>query len=141
MKPTRRIDSIENGIVIDHIQTGNGMKIYELLKLNDLDCTIVLIRNARSDRYGKKDIIKIEGDISLDLDLLGYVDHNVTVSYIKNGELIEKKKLTLPKRIVNVIKCKNPRCICSIEEGIDHVFELTEQNSYRCIYCDNKSKA
>ena len=80
MKPTRRIDSIENGIVIDHIQTGNGMKIYELLKLNDLDCTIVLIRNARSDRFGKKDIIKIEGDISLDLDLLGYVDHNVTVS-------------------------------------------------------------
>ena len=97
MKTTRRIDSIENGIVIDHIQVGNGMKIYNLLKLDAAECTVVLIRNARSERYGRKDVIKIEGDIQLNLDLLGYVDHHVTVCFIKGGEIVEKKKLTLPK--------------------------------------------
>ncbi len=141
MKTTRRIDSIENGIVIDHIQVGNGMKIYNLLKLDAAECTVVLIRNARSERYGRKDVIKIEGDIQLNLDLLGYVDHHVTVCFIKGGEIVEKKKLTLPKRLTNVIRCKNPRCICTIEEGIDHVFELTAHNTYRCIYCENQSKA
>ncbi len=138
---TRRIDSIENGIVIDHIQVGNGMKIYNLLNLDAAECTVVLIRNARSERYGTKDVIKIEGNINLNLDLLGYVDHNITVCFIENGEIIEKKKLTLPARLTNVIKCKNPRCICTIEEGIDHVFELKANNTYRCIYCENKSKA
>ena len=96
MKTTRSIDSMENGIVIDHIGAGKGMKIYDLLHLDDLDCTVVLIRNARSGRYGRKDIIKIEGDIRLDLDLLGYVDHNITVSFIQEGKVVEKKKLTHP---------------------------------------------
>ena len=140
MKTTRSIDSMENGIVIDHIGAGKGMKIYDLLHLEDLDCTVVLIRNARSGRYGRKDIIKIEGDIRLDLDLLGYGDHNITVSFIQEGKVVEKKKLTLPKRLVNVIRCRNPRCICTVEEGIDHVFELTAHNTYRCIYCESKSK-
>ena len=140
MKTTRSIDSMENGIVIDHIGAGKGMKIYDLLHLDDLDCTVVLIRNARSGRYGRKDTIKIEGDIRLDLDLLGYVDHNITVSFIQEGKVVEKKKLTLPKRLVNVIRCRNPRCICTVEEGIDHVFELTAHNTYRCIYCESKSK-
>ena len=140
MKTTRSIDSMENGIVIDHIGAGKGMKIYDLLHLDDLDCTVVLIRNARSGRYGRKDIIKIEGDIRLDLDLFGYVDHNITVSFIQEGKVVEKKKLTLPKRLVNVIRCRNPRCICTVEEGIDHVFELTAHNTYRCIYCESKSK-
>ena len=140
MKTTRSIDSMENGIVIDHIGAGKGMKIYDLLHLDDLDCTVVLIRNARSGRYGRKDVIKIEGDIRLDLDLLGYVDHNITVSFIQEGKVVEKKKLTLPKRLVNVIRCRNPRCICTIEEGIDHVFELTAHNTYRCIYCESKIK-
>ena len=135
------IDSIKNGIVIDHIQVGNGMKIYNLLKLDAAECTVVLTRNARSERYGRKDVIKIEGDIQINLDLLGYVDHHVTVCFIKGGEIVEKKKLTLPKRLTNVIRCKNPRCICTIEEGIDHVFELTAHNTYRCIYCENQSKA
>lgn len=141
MKATRSIDSIENGIIIDHIQVGNGMKIYDLLNLDALDCPVVLIRNARSTQFGRKDMIKIEGKIDLDLDLLGYVDHHVTVCVIKNGEIVEKQKLTLPKRLTNVIRCKNPRCICTIEEGIDHVFELTPNKTYRCIYCENTAKA
>ena len=141
MKATRSIDSIENGIIIDHIQVGNGMKIYDLLNLDALDCPVVLIRNARSTQFGRKDMIKIEGKIDLDLDLLGYVDHPVTVCVIKNGEIVEKQKLTLPKRLTNVIRCKNPRCICTIEEGIDHVFELTPNKTYRCIYCENPAKA
>ena len=141
MKATRSIDSIENGIIIDHIQVGNGMKIYDLLNLDALDCPVVLIRNARSTQFGRKDMNKIEGKIDLDLDLLGYVDHHVTVCVIKNGEIVEKQKLTLPKRLTNVIRCKNPRCICTIEEGIDHVFELTPNKTYRCIYCENTAKA
>ena len=141
MKATRSIDSIENGIIIDHIQVGNGMKIYDLLNRDALDCPVVLIRNARSTQFGRKDMIKIEGKIDLDLDLLGYVDHHVTVCVIKNGEIVEKQKLTLPKRLTNVIRCKNPRCICTIEEGIDHVFELTPNKTYRCIYCENTAKA
>ncbi len=141
MKATRSIDSIENGIIIDHIQVGNGMKIYDLLNLDALDCPVVLIRNARSTQFGRKDMIKIEGKIDLDLDLLGYVDHHVTVCVIKNGEIVEKQKLTLPKRLTNVIRCKNPRCICTIEEGIDHVFKLTPNKTYRCIYCENTAKA
>ena len=141
MKATRSIDSIENGIIIDHIQVGNGMKIYDLLNLDALDCPVVLIRNARSTQFGRKDMIKIEGKIDLDLDLLGYVDHHVTVCVIKNGEIVEKQKLTLPKRLTNVIRCKNPRCICTIEEGIDHVFKLTPNKTYRCFYCENTAKA
>lgn len=140
MNTTFSIDSMENGIVIDHIGAGKGIRIYNLLHLDELDCPVVLVRNARSIRYGRKDIIKIAGDIQLDLDLLGYVDHNITVCTIKEGKVIEKKKLTLPKRLVNVIRCRNPRCICTIEEGIDHVFELTNHNTYRCIYCESKSK-
>ena len=142
MKNMRSIDSIENGIIIDHIQVGNGMKIYNLLHLDALDCSVILIRNARSTSYGKKDLIKIDGKmIDLDLNLLGYVDHRVTVSIVKDGMVVEKQKLTLPKRLTNVIHCKNPRCICTIEEGIDHVFELTKNKTYRCIYCENPAKS
>ena len=140
MNTTRSIDSIVNGTVIDHIGAGKGMKIYSLLHLDGLECPVVLIRNARSGRYGKKDIIKIEGEISLDLDLLGYVDHNITVCTIRDGKVVEKKKLPLPKKLTNVIRCRNPRCICTVEEGIDHVFTLTEHNTYRCIYCESRGK-
>ena len=143
MKATRSIDSIENGIIIDHIQVGNGMKIYDLLNLDALDCPVVLIRNARSTQFGRKDMIKIEGKIDLDLDLLGYVDHHVTVCVIKNGEIAEKQKLTLPKRLTNVIRCKNPRCITSIEQELDQIFILTDKEHavYRCKYCEEKFRS
>ena len=135
------IDSIQNGIVIDHIQAGKGMRIYELLELDKLDCCVALIKNARSSKMGKKDIIKIEGGLDLvDLDVLGFIDHNITVNIIKDGKIVEKKRLSLPKKITNVIKCKNPRCITSIEQELEHVFVLTdsEKEVYRCKYCEEK---
>ena len=135
------IDSIQNGIVIDHIQAGKGMRIYELLELDKLDCCVALIKNARSNKMGKKDIIKVECPIEdLDLDILGFIDHNITVNIIKDEKIVEKRILKLPKQITNVIKCKNPRCITSIEQGLDHVFVLTdpEKEVYRCKYCEEK---
>ena len=134
------IDSLENGIVIDHIAAGSGMQIYKLLHLDQLDCCVAVIQNAKSTKYGRKDIIKIDGIIDLDLDILGYVDHNVTVDVIQNGRIAEKKKLVLPKRLKNVIRCKNPRCITSAEPGIDQIFRLCgeDNRSYRCIYCEQK---
>ena len=105
------IDSIQNGIVIDHIQAGKGMRIYELLELDKLDCCVALIKNARSSKLGKKDIIKIEGDLAINFDVLGFIDNNITVCTIKNGELVKKENIVLPRRIKNVVKCKNPRCI------------------------------
>ena len=136
------IDSLENGIVIDHLAAGSGMQSYKLLHLDQLDCCGAGIQNAKSTKYGRKDIIKIDGIIDLDLDILGYVDHNVTVDVIQNGRIAEKKKLVLPKRLKNVIRCKNPRCITSAEPGIDQIFRLCgeDNRSYRCIYCEQKYK-
>ena len=135
------IDSIQNGIVIDHITAGKGMMIYNQLELDQLDCGVALIKNARSTKYGRKDIIKIEGEIDPDLEILGYLDPNITVCFIRNGRIVEKKMLTLPKKLKNVIRCKNPRCICSVEEGITHVFELSPNGKYRCRYCEQEFHA
>lgn len=134
------IDSLQKGIVIDHIRAGSGMRIYELLELDKLDCCVAVIKNARSTKYGRKDIIKIEDAIELNLDILGFIDHNITVNVISNGKIVEKKKLKLPKQVVNVIRCKNPRCITSIEQELDQVFVLTdpEKEVYRCKYCEEK---
>ncbi|HCP15844.1 MAG TPA: aspartate carbamoyltransferase regulatory subunit [Peptococcaceae bacterium] len=134
------IDSLERGIVIDHIKAGYAMKIYYLLKLDQLDCCVAVIKNARSSKYGKKDIIKIEDMVDLDLEVLGFIDPNITIDIIDNGKIVEKKQLVLPQKLTNVIKCKNPRCITSIEEEIDHVFKLSDQNDhrYRCVYCEQE---
>lgn len=135
-----KIDSLEKGIVIDHITAGNGMKLYKLLNLDKLDCCVAVIKNAKSEKYSKKDIIKIDGITCVDLDILGFVDNNVTVCYIENGELIRKERPSLPSKLTNVIKCKNPRCISNAEEDIDHIFYLSdsETHKYRCIYCEQE---
>lgn len=132
------IDSLQNGIVIDHIKAGASMAIYDLLKLGKLDCCVAIIKNARSAKYGKKDIIKIDGELEIDLDMLGFLDPNITVGIIRDGKLVEKRKLVLPKELRNVIKCRNPRCITSVEEGIDHIFLLGENQRYRCAYCEQE---
>lgn len=136
------IDSIKNGFVIDHIEAGKGMEIYELLHLNELDCQVAIITNAKSKKSGKKDIIKIDRDIDIDLETLGFIDPNITVNVVKNDKIIEKRHLTLPDKIVNVAKCKNPRCITSVENGLDQIFILTdkEKNVYRCKYCEMSLK-
>ena len=135
------IDSITNGIVIDHITAGRSMKLYNLLGIDSLDCSVAIIKNAISSKMGKKDIIKIDADIPVDLDLIGYVDPTVTVNIIKDGKLVEKKVIDVPETLKNVIKCKNPRCITSTEQDIEHIFKLTdkEKRVYRCIYCDTKA--
>ena len=135
------IDSIRNGLVIDHISAGKGMKIYELLGLGELDCSIAIIKNAGSRKMGKKDIIKIDADLSVDLDILGYVDPGITINVIKEGVLVEKKTVDLPETLTNVLKCKNPRFITSTEQELKHVFKLTdrEKRIYRCIYCETKA--
>lgn len=135
------VGAITEGFVLDHIKAGNSMRIYHDLKLDKLDCTVAIIKNAKSNKMGKKDIIKVECPIEmLDLDILGFIDHNITVNIIKDESIVEKKILKLPDQVVNVIKCKNPRCITSIEQGLDHVFVLTdsEKESYRCKYCEEK---
>ena len=135
------VGRIEEGFVLDHIKAGKSMTIYHDLKLDKLDCCVAIIKNARSNKMGKKDIIKVECSIDmLDLDILGFIDHNITVSVIKNGEITEKKDLHLPKQVVNVIRCKNPRCITSIEQELDQVFILAdkEKEIYRCKYCEEK---
>ena len=136
------IDSIKNGIVIDHITAGKGMELYRLLKLDQLDCSVALIKNAVSQKMGKKDIIKIDTDFRVDMDILGYVDPGVTVAIIRDGETAEKLHLTLPERLTNVIRCKNPRCISSTEQELPHVFRLTDPKTrtYRCLYCETKAK-
>ena len=136
-----KIDPIKNGIVIDHIEAGKGMGVYNFLNLSELNCTVALIKNVPSKKTGKKDIIKIDASISLDLDVLGYVAPEATVNYIENGKLIEKCKVALPETVRNVIKCKNPRCITSVEQGIDQVFKLADKENrvYRCIYCESKA--
>ena len=137
------IDSIKNGIVIDHIPAGRGMKLYELLGLAKLDCPVAIIKNANSSAMGRKDIIKIDADIAVDLDIIGYVAPNVTINIIRDGKLVEKKSIELPKILKNVIKCKNPRCITSTEQELEHVFRLedAEERIYRCAYCDTKASA
>ncbi len=132
------IDSIKNGVVIDHITAGSGMKLYELLGLDELDVSVALIKNVVSNKMGKKDIIKIDADINVNLDVIGYVDPDVTVNIIKDGVLAEKKTIDMPQRLTNVIKCMNPRCITSCEQELDHIFRLAdkEHKIYRCVYCE-----
>ena len=136
------IDSIKNGIVIDHITAGLGMTVYNLLKLDELDCAVAIIKNANSRKMGKKDIIKIDADISLNMDILGYVDPGITVDIIKDSKLIEKKSIGLPEKLTGVIKCKNPRCITTTEQELPHIFKLTDKAKrvYRCIYCEAKAE-
>ena len=136
------IDSLETGIVIDHIQAGTSMRVYDLLKLEKLDCCVAVIKNARSSKLGRKDIIKIEGEVQVDVDVLGFLDPNITLNYIRDGHIVRKQTLKLPLYVKNVIKCRNPRCITTIEEGIDQVFKLCdpEKRRYRCIYCEQEYK-
>ena len=134
------ISGIENGYVIDHIKAGKSLIIYDLLNLDEYDGQVAIIKNARSKKQGLKDMIKIEGRMDIDLDFLGFLDDNITINVIRNGNIIEKKYLTLPKKIVGLAKCKNPRCITSVEQGLKHEFILThpENRVYRCRYCEEK---
>ncbi len=135
------VGKIEEGFVLDHIEAGMGMKIYHNLNLDKLDCCVAIIKNAKSEKMGKKDILKVECPISmLDLDILGFIDHNITVNVIQAGEIVDKPKLFLPSKIVNVISCKNPRCITSIEQELTQVFLLTDEKKeiYRCKYCEER---
>ena len=135
------VGALREGYVLDHIKAGKAMTIYHDLHLDKKDCTVAIIMNARSNKLGKKDIIKVECPIDeLDLDIVGFIDHNITVNIIKDEEIVEKRELKLPKQIINVIKCKNPRCITSIEQGLDQVFFLAdpEKEVYRCKYCEEK---
>lgn len=136
------VDSIRNGFVIDHITAGQGMKLYELLGLDSLDISVAIMKNVQSKKMGKKDIIKIDALLDLNLDLIGYSDPNATVNVIKDGKLVEKKMLELPQKLVNVLKCKNPRCISQTEQELDHIFKLTDKacKTYRCIYCETKGE-
>ncbi len=137
------ISGIHEGFVLDHIQAGMSMRIYHDLKLDQLDCTVAIIKNAKSNKMGKKDIIKVECPINaLDLDILGFIDHRITVNVIKDDKIVEKKALHLPKEVHNVISCKNPRCITSIEQELEQIFVLTDEEHkvYRCKYCETKFK-
>ncbi len=136
------IDSIQNGIVIDHISAGKGMKLYELLNLDELECSVAIIKNVNSKKMGKKDIIKIDADIPVNIDVIGYIDPDATVNIIKNGVLAEKMNIQMPAMLTNVIKCKNPRCITTTEQELDHVFKLTDKENkvYRCVYCETKEE-
>lgn len=136
-----KIDSIQNGVVIDHITAGCGMRLYELLDLASLNCSVALIKNVSSKKQGHKDIIKIDADIPVNLDVIGYVDPGATVNIIRGGVLVEKRTIDMPERLVNVIKCKNPRCITSCEQELEHVFKLTDKENkvYRCLYCETKA--
>lgn len=130
------IDSISNGIVIDHIKAGKSMEIYHYLKLDELDCSVAIIKNVKSTKMGRKDIIKVDAAIDIDLDILGYIDPDITVNIISNGLLAEKFHIKPPQQIVNIKKCKNPRCVTSAEPGIDHIF-VRRSGVYRCLYCDS----
>lgn len=136
------VDEIKNGIVLDHITAGKGMKLYSLLGLDTLECSVALIKNAPSRKMGKKDIIKIDADIEVNTEIIGYVDPDTTVNIIKNGKNVEKKTIDLPESLTNVIKCKNPRCISATEQELDHVFKLAdkENRTYRCLYCETRAK-
>ena len=135
------VGALREGYVLDHIKAGKAMTIYHDLKLDKLDCTVAIIKNARSNKMGRKDIIKIEGGLdTVDLKVLGYIDHTITVNIIKNDKIVEKRALKLPKKITNVIQCKNPRCITSIEQELPHIFYLADEKAevYRCQYCEEK---
>lgn len=138
------VGKIEEGFVLDHIEAGKAMTIYHDLKLDKLDCTVAIIKNAKSNILGKKDIIKVECPVNqINMDLVGFIDHNITVNVIENGEIVEKKRLKLPKKVVNMISCKNPRCITSVERGLDQIFVLTDEEKeiYRCAYCEEQYHA
>ena len=134
------IDSIVNGVVIDHITAGRAMRLYQLLGLDEVDCSVAILKNVVSHKLGRKDIIKIDAEMPLDLDVIGYVDPQATVNIIKDGALVEKRIIGKPLRLTNVIRCKNPRCITSVEQELPHVFCLTdaENGVYRCLYCETK---
>ena len=137
------VGKIEEGFVLDHIKAGKSLSLYEHLGLDKLDCTVAIIKNARSNKMGKKDILKVECDIdTLDLDVLGFIDHNITVNIIKGEQIVEKRELHLPQKIKNIIHCRNPRCITSIEQELDQIFLLTDEKTetYRCKYCEEKYK-
>ena len=133
------IDSIKNGIVIDHITAGKAMQLYNMLGLDRLDCCVAVIQNVTSRKMGKKDIIKVDSSIPINLDLIGFVSPNATVNIIRNGERIDKKHIDLPQRLVNIIYCKNPRCITTTEQEIEHIFVRSEKGEYRCLYCEAKA--
>ena len=137
-----KIDSIKNGIVIDHIRAKRGMEIYEALNLKNLDCSVAIITNAKSKKMGKKDIIKIDKDIEVNVDMIGFIEPNATINIVKNDKLVDKHSVKLPEKIVNIAKCQNPRCITSIEKDLDHIFILTdkEKQVYRCKYCEMSLK-
>ena len=136
------IGKIEDGIVLDHIKAGEGMTLYKILGLDSLDCQVALIKNAESKKMGRKDILKIDQLIDLNLDAIGYVDPGITVNIIKNGKLVKRTHIDPPEEIVDIIKCKNPRCITTTEQELQHVFKLTDRENgvYRCIYCESKAK-
>ena len=137
-----KVGAINNGVVIDHIAAGKGMDLYHFLNLDHLDAPIALIKNAPSEKMGKKDIIKIGAELNLDLDALGYIDPNVTINIVKDGVRVEKFHPQLPEKLTNIVHCKNPRCITSVEQEIPHIFKLTnrETGEYRCIYCEAKAR-
>ena len=132
------VDSVKNGVVIDHIDAGRSMQIYNLLSLDKLDCSVAILKNVPSRKMGKKDIIKIDRDIDINYDELGFISPNITVAIVKNGVVVDKKHIELPEKLVDVLRCKNPRCITTTEQDIKHIFRLTnrESGTYRCIYCD-----
>lgn len=134
------IGGLNEGVVIDHIKAGGAMEIYNYLGLEKLDCSVAIIKNARSNKMGKKDIIKIEGPLTVNLDILGALDETITINVIRDNEIVEKRTLELPEMVTNVIKCKNPRCITSIEQELPHRFKLTDKKNriYRCMYCEQK---
>lgn len=136
------VDAIKNGIVIDHIAVGKGIELYHLLNLEELDCSVAMIQNVNSSKMGKKDIIKIDADIDINMDILGYIAPDATINIIREGKRVEKKKINLPETLTNVIFCKNPRCITTVEQELPHIFKLTDKANrvYRCIYCDTSSK-
>ncbi len=136
------IDSIKNGIVIDHITAKRGMEIYEALNLNSLDCSVAIITNARSKKMGRKDIIKIDKDIEINMDMIGFIEPNATINIVKNDKLVDKYQVKLPETIINIAKCQNPRCITSIEKDLDQIFTLTDRENkvYRCKYCEMSLK-
>lgn len=135
------IDSILNGTVIDHISAGQGLRLYELLGLERLDCSVAIIKNVHSEKMGRKDIIKIDADIPVDLDVIGYVDPGATINIIREGRVAEKRSIRMPETLTDVIFCKNPRCITSTEQELPHVFRLSDRRKkvYRCLYCDTKA--
>lgn len=134
------IGGLNEGVVIDHIKAGGAMEIYNYLQLEKLDCSVAIIKNAKSNKMGKKDIIKIEGPLTVNLEILGVLDENITINIIQDNEIVEKRTLPLPETVVNIIKCKNPRCITSVEQELPHRFKLTDKKNriYRCMYCEQK---